>query len=200
MDFWNEKYAGEAYRFGVDPALFLSERAALFEAGQTALAVCDGEGRNSVWLAERGVDTVAFDGASNAVAKARRLAEARGVAVDFSVADVDGYPWAARRYDRVVAIFIQFAGPALRDRIFRGMLEALAPGGLLLLHGYTAQQLEYKTGGPPCAENFYDPELLRSAFAELEIQELRAYDRVISEGTGHHGMSALIDFVGRKPA
>jgi len=62
----------------------------------------------------------------------------------------------------VVAIFIQFAGPGLRARIFAGIKRALRPGGLLLLQGYRPKQLEYRTGGPPLVENLYTEELLRA--------------------------------------
>jgi hypothetical protein len=40
--------------------------------------------------------------------------------------------------------------------------------------------------------------MLREVFAALQIDELRAYDAVLHEGTGHDGMSALIDLVARK--
>ncbi len=49
----------------------------------------------------------------------------------------------------VVAIFIQFAPPADRAMIFAGMKRTLKPGGMLLLHGYRPEQVDYGTGGPP---------------------------------------------------
>ena len=67
-----------------------------------------------------------------------------------------------------------------------------------MLQGYTPRQLEYRTGGPPVAENMYTEPLLRAAFADMEIVHLREHDDFISEGAGHHGMSALIDLVARK--
>jgi len=99
----------------------------------------------------------------------------------------------------VAGIYIQFAEPDFRDEIFAGMKRALKPGGILLLHGYRPEQLEYGTGGPPCAENMYTVDLLRAAFSDMEILRLAAYDREVDEGRGHSGMSALIDLVARKP-
>jgi hypothetical protein len=98
----------------------------------------------------------------------------------------------------VAAIFVQFAPPDVRTRMFAGIMTTLKPGGLLLLQGYTPRQLEYRTGGPGCAENLYTPELLRGAFAAHEILELREHDDVLTEGKQHAGMSALIDCVVRK--
>jgi hypothetical protein len=98
----------------------------------------------------------------------------------------------------VVAIFIQFAGPDDRARLFALMKDALKPGGILMLHGYRPKQIEYGTGGPPHAENMYTEELLREAFSDMDILHLESYDREIQEGEGHAGLSALIDLVARK--
>lgn len=100
----------------------------------------------------------------------------------------------------IVAIFIQFAGPALRQAIFAGIRQALKPGGWLLLQGYRPEQLRYGTGGPSAAENLYTRALLEAAFGDWQILELREHDSAIREGSGHDGMSALIDLVARRPA
>ncbi|MFX0544004.1 SAM-dependent methyltransferase [Roseovarius sp. S1116L3] len=194
---WDERYAGDGYLFGTDPAGFLLGQAHHLAPGR-ALAVADGEGRNSVFLAQQGLSVTGFDASPVAVDKARRLAEARGVKVDFNVSDVDSWDWEPEAFDTVVAIFIQFAGPQMRDEIFDGMKRTLKPGGKLLLHGYRPEQLDYGTGGPPKAENMYTIELLEEAFGDLQILRLEAYDREITEGTGHAGMSALIDLIAQK--
>ena len=111
-----------------------------------------------------------------------------------------GWTWPAASFDVIAAIFVQFADPAMRSFMFERIVRALKPGGLLVMQGYTPKQLEYKTGGPPHAENLYTPELLRAAFASLEFMELREHERVLAEGTQHRGHSALIDLVARKPA
>lgn len=77
----------------------------------------DGEGRNSVWLAEQGHDVAAWDASKIAVEKAKGLAEARGVSVNFVVEDAASYDWSLRQHDVVVAIITQFARPYLRDKI-----------------------------------------------------------------------------------
>ena len=196
---WNERFGGDEYHFGTEPNAFLSSQAHRLRAGMSALSVADGEGRNSVWLARQGLRVTAFDVSPVGVDKARRLAREAGVTVDHRVADINAWDWDAATYDLVVAIFIQFASPAERARIFSGMMRSLAPGGLLLLQGYTPRQLEYKTGGPGVAENLYTADLLRGQFAALEILHLAEHDSEIQEGRGHSGMSALVDLVARRP-
>jgi len=195
---WNDRYAGDDYLFGTEPSAFLLRVADLVPPRGTALAIADGEGRNSVWLAQTGLTVTAFDPAPNAVAKARTLAAARGVTVDFHIDDLEGWD-RSRRFDVVAGIFIQFVGPADRTLLFERIAGALKPGGLLLLHGYAPRQVGYGTGGPPHEENLYTLDLLRDAFAEWEILKAEDFDAEVEEGKGHSGRSALIDFVARKP-
>lgn len=196
---WERRFSAPEYIFGTAPNAFLSSKRALLHAGQRALCVADGEGRNSVWLAEQGLEVAAFDISAVGVEKARRLAAERGVSVRYEVAGVYDWHWPQAAFDVVAAIFVQFADPAMRSFMFERMVRALKPGGLLLLEGYTPRQLEYRTGGPSRVENLYTAPLLQEAFAALEILELNEYDAVVTEGTQHSGRSALIDLVARKP-
>ena len=196
---WDARYAGESYLFGTQPNRFLVACEPVFGPRGRALCVADGEGRNSVWLAGEGFEVDAFDPSPVAVEKARRLAAERGVSVHFAVADVDSWQWSESCYDVVAAIFIQFAPPDLRRRIFDRMACALRPGGLLLLEGYRLEQLAYGTGGPRCPAHLYSEELLRAELGAFELEQVRSYDAVLEEGPGHAGMSAVIDVVARRP-
>lgn len=196
---WDRRYAQADYLFGVEPNAFLARQAGRLKAGWRALAVADGEGRNGVWLAEQSLTVLSVDNSAVAQAKARSLARARGVDLALEQVDLAAWDWPRDAFDLVVAIFIQFAPPALRTRLFAAMAAALKPGGLLLLEGYRPEQLGYGTGGPSAVENLYTEALLRTAFPGLEILELKAYESPIHEGAGHHGMSALIDLVARRP-
>ena len=196
---WNQRYAGQDYLFGRAPNDYLQAKAPLLPAKGHALCVADGEGRNSVWLARQGLSVQAFDIADVAVAKARRLAEEAGVSVDFSVADCDQWRWTPESLDVVAAIFIQFADPPMRQRLFANMVRALRPGGMLILQGYTPKQLEYKTGGPGQLSHLYTAELIRDAFKSLSTVELVEYEAELNEGSQHAGRSALLGFVATKP-
>lgn len=202
---WSKRYGdvGDDYLFGTEPNRFLAHRQALLQNGRTALCVADGEGRNSVWLAEQGLDVTATDISPVAVAKARRLANARHAHVHFLVADMLAPDWPPAdlpaSFDWVIGIFIQFVGPEGRARQFDALRLLTADGGRVLLLGYTPKQLEYRTGGPPNVENLYTEEMLRFAFADWTIEELITYEDEIHEGSGHKGRSALIGMVARKP-
>ena len=197
-DRWNARFGADGYLFGTAPNAFLASQGSLLRPGQRALAVADGEGRNGVWLASLGLEVLSVDFSPVALAKARKLATETGAALQTECVDLSAWTWPAQRFDIVAAIFIQFAPPPLRTILFQGMKDALKPGGLILLEGYRPEQLAYKTGGPPHAENLYTAAMLREAFGDMTILHLAEYDAEISEGSGHSGMSALVDLVARK--
>lgn len=195
---WNQRFGGTDYLFGTEPNAWLASQQSRLKKGGRVLAVADGEGRNSVWLAAQGMHVDAFDISSVGVEKAVRLAAQKQLQVNYQLCSCEEWQWQPAHYDMVVAIFIQFADPEERAALFANMMATLKPGGLLLLQGYTPQQLEYKTGGPPLLSHLYTEELLRGAFAAMEIIELRSYDDVLHEGEHHKGQSALIGMVAKK--
>lgn len=199
--FWSGRYrdAGDDYLFGTAPSGFLLRQRERLAPGARVLSVADGEGRNSVWMAEEGMLVTATEISAVGLHKAQRLARERKVEVEFIQADILKWNWPRAEYDAVVAVFIQFLTPTERPRVFAYLQEALKPGGLLLLHGYSPKQVEYKTGGPSAVENLYTEELLAKSFSALEILELRSYEATIEEGLGHKGHSALIDLIARRP-
>ena len=196
---WDEHYSRDEYVYGTEPNGFLASCEKLLAPGQSALCVADGEGRNSVWLASQGLNVTAFDASRIAVEKARKLASRSGVQIDYRISDVDEWNWEADRFDIVAAIFIQFAPPVQRSTIFEGMKRTLLPGGYLLLQGYRPEQIGYGTGGPSDPEQLYTRALIEDAFGDFEIVALKEYDRDLHEGSGHSGMSALMDVIVRKP-
>lgn len=195
---WDQRFATDDYLFGTAPNAFLRQQQPLLQPGQTVLAVADGEGRNGVWLAQQGLRVTSVEGSANALKKARALAQSANVDVDWIEADLLSWQWPVAAYDIVAAIFIQFLDPAQRQRVFAAMRAALKPGGLLLVQGYTPRQLAHKTGGPSQLEQLYTRELLEELTAGMRIERLDEYEAVLTEGSAHHGMSAVIDLVARR--
>jgi SAM-dependent methyltransferase len=195
---WQKRFSAPEYVFGTAPNAFLKSQADRLPTSGTALAVADGEGRNGVWLAERGLDVLSIDWSPAGQAKAAALAASRGVTLQMREVDVFTWAWPDAAYDVVAAIFIQFATPAEREGLFAGMRKALKPGGLLLMQGYRPEQLNFKTGGPSQVENLYTRALLEAEFAGFSELTINEHDSLTQEGSGHVGMAALIDLIGRK--
>ena len=183
LDRWEAKFAGDGYLFGTEPNAFLSRQAALLKPGMTALSVADGEGRNGVWLARKGLRVTSQDFSPSAQAKARALAERHGVAMTFELSDITTRNWEPDLYDVIVGIFFQFLPSMDRARVFEGMRQSVKPGGLVLIEGYGLGQPAYGTGGPSSPDKLYSERLLRQAFAGFSQVDVRCHDAELAEGT-----------------
>jgi SAM-dependent methyltransferase len=199
--FWNERFDKKEFIFGKEPNEYLVEQASRYlKPNFSVLCIADGEGRNGVWLAKQGMRVTGFDVSDIALAKANQFAKENQVNIQYSLCDTDGFDWQANSYDAVMGIFIQFADPEMRTRIFKQAHQTLKQGGLFILQGYTPKQLEYKTGGPSLIEHLYTEEMIRELSKDFEILDLQCYEKELSEGARHAGMSALLGMVAKKKA
>ncbi len=196
---WQARFSSPDYIFGKEPNTFLVACRSLLPRSGKALAVADGEGRNGVWLAKQGLDVLSIDFSPAAKAKARALATENKVDITFEQADLHTWPYPEAAFDVVAEIFTQFSAPAERLRKWAGMRRALKRGGLLIVQGYTPRQLVHGTGGPKQIDHLYTRELLESAFGDMDDVRITEEERVLHEGPGHSGMSAVIGLTARKP-
>jgi SAM-dependent methyltransferase len=194
---WDERYAREDYYYGTEPNDFLREQVGLIPPSGRVLCLAEGEGRNAVFLAKSGFKVLAVDGSIVGLEKAKKLAQASGVRIETEVSDLARYRFEAGAFDAVISIWCHLP-PTLRTRVHAESIRALKTGGVLILEAYRPKQLEYKTGGPPVAELMMSESSIREEMKDLDFLTLVERDREIHEGPGHDGMSAVIQFVGRK--
>ena len=193
---WDERYAHDHYHFGTEPNGFLADVSGRLTPGR-ALCIADGEGRNSVSLAEQGHTVSAMDASVVGMRKANRLAAERGVEIETEVADLTEYEFGVERWDLIVSIFCHLP-PDLRRDVHRRAVVGLRPGGAILLEAYTPDQLRYGTGGPPVRDLLMTLEDLREDFAGLDIEIGREIVRDVVEGSGHRGEAAVVQVLARK--
>lgn len=199
QEIWDTHYGEDVYFFGTGPNAWLASKAQWLKPGMRILLPADGEGRNSVWCAEKGLVPDAFDLSPVAVQKAHRLAEKKGVQVNYVIASFDTWDWQVAAYDAVILVFLNCAPPDMRNRLFKRSINALKPGGILLLTGYSGRQHLYGTGGPSDAKQLYTEAMLRDAFAALDILELVDSDITLNAGPAHQGLSSVIGMIAKKP-
>ena len=162
------------------------------------LSIAEGEGRNGVHLAKKGLKITGVEFAPSAVAKAQKLAALNKVDANFIQADLFQWDWPSNSFDITLGIFFQFVGPDQRNLLWRKMLEATRPGGLIMIHGYTPKQLQFGTGGPPFVENMYTQACFNEVFGNCETLAYDEYEAEQRSGSAHVGMSALAGFIAQK--
>jgi SAM-dependent methyltransferase len=195
-EMWDDRYRTEDFVYGTEPNAFLRDHLGEIPLGDV-LCVADGEGRNSVFLAREGRRVTAVDHSAVGVAKARQLARAQGVDVDFVVADLRGYDLGVEVWDAVVSIFAHMPAKVRIDLHAR-IVRALRPGGVFVLEAYRPDQIGRGTGGPTVAEMTMTAHELEHELASLRIELIREIDRDIREGRGHQGVGAVVELIGRK--
>ncbi|MDJ0567427.1 MAG: class I SAM-dependent methyltransferase [Pleurocapsa sp. MO_192.B19] len=196
--FWDKRYEESDYVYGTEANQFLTEQQHRLESGMKTLVVGDGEGRNGVWLASQGLEVLSIDLSPVGLKKAEALATQRKVKIQTQCADLTSWNWPKATYDLVVAIYVHFA-PEVRQRMHRSMLEALKPGGLIILEAFNLEQLQYQikydSGGPKIPAMLYRPEMLQQDFAGGKILELTETITDLHEGQYHHGKASVIRLV-----
>ena len=196
--FWDQRYEGEDYVFGQEPNVWMAANADLLKPGMTALLPGDGEGRNGVWLAERGLNVTTVDASSVGVEKARSLAAARGVELNIKIADLREWDAPEGTFDVLVSAFLH-VGPDDRAAVHRKLAQMLKPGGLLLLEGFTTDHLGYGKGGPKDTRMLFTKDKLRGDFEELlNIEHLEVLKTELPASERHGGRAAVIRLRARR--
>jgi SAM-dependent methyltransferase len=194
---WDERYGSDDYAYGRDPNTFIEEVEPGLPPGRF-LCLGAGEGRNAVFLAGTGRRVTAVDASAVGLAKARRLAGERGAEVETVQADLREFEMGEGCWDGIVAVFLHLP-PALRAHVLAGVGRALGPGGVFVAELYTPAQLRHGTGGPRTEELLVSLEDLTRELPGLEVVVGREVEREIHEGLHHHGTSAVVQFLARRP-
>jgi SAM-dependent methyltransferase len=175
---WNARYASSELLWTAEPnRLFASEVEGL-EPGR-ALDLACGEGRNAVWLAEQGWRTTGVDFSDVALAKAARLAESRGVEVEWVLADVLELVVAPRSFDLVAVLYLQLPPEELAQALGVAT-DALAPGGTLMVLGHDTTNLTDGHGGPKDVSVLFTPEDVTAHLGGLEVDRAEKVRRVVA--------------------
>ena len=188
---WNRRYADAGLVWSADANRFLVEEVSNLPPGR-ALDLGAGEGRNAIWLAERGWRVTAVDFSDIALQKARRLAEARGVHVEWIEADLRTYAPAADAFDLVVVLYIHLPGRE-RRALVRRAADAVAMGGTLLVVGHDRSNLDEGHGGPQDPSLLFGPDDITDDLAGIEGLRVVRADRVLRPVMTDAGERSAID-------
>jgi SAM-dependent methyltransferase len=194
-EFWNTRYALPGWAYGTEPNDLVREVAGTLSGPVVCLG--EGEGRNAVFLAQRGLEVMAVDLSQVALEKAQTLAAQRGVRITTQVVDLADFDLGEARFGAIVSIWCHV--PVwLRARLHQGVTRALKPGGAFVLEAYTPRQLAFGTGGPRNVELLYEPAEVREELQGLTLERCEELERDVQEGSWHSGRSAVLQVLARR--
>lgn len=194
---WNERYAESGFAYGTEPNVFLAANTALLR--EPVLSLAEGEGRNAVFLAEQGLEVLGVDLSGVGLAKARKLAASRNVAIRTEVADLSRFVPEPDCYGSVISISAHLPS-AVRARLYPLVRASIKPGGVFLLEAYGKGQLTRDTGGPKDQDLLMDQDDLASQFGGWDILLAQTIEREVLEGRYHTGGAIVVQFIARKRA
>jgi SAM-dependent methyltransferase len=188
---WDRRYDASDLVWSATPNAVVARETADLPPGR-ALDLASGEGRNAIWLAERGWRVTAVDFSAVATARARRLAQERLGAdadrLDAVTADLMAWSPPLASVDLAVLAYLQL-GAAERRRAHWLAAAALAPGGTFLLVAHHSDNIAEGVGGPQDPAVLFTPD---EVVADLEgtgllVDRAERVERVVAvEGAGAH--------------
>lgn len=192
---WDERYAkgqvwsSEANRFFVDAV-----RAHGLDHPAEAMRAIDlgcGEGRNAIWLAMLGWSVTAVDMSAVGIDRGRAMAASNDVGVEWIVADLEAWDLGVGAWDLIAFVYVHWRTDK-RLALLRRVIDALAPGGHLVIVGHDRTNIEHGHGGPQDPEVLTTPDELAALLSAggLEVLEAREVRRPVSLEPGH-GSAAL---------
>jgi SAM-dependent methyltransferase len=179
---WNARYAQKELVWSAEPSRRFAAEVSVLAPGR-ALDLACGEGRNAVWLAERGWRVTGVDFSHVALAKAAELAAARGVEVDWVVADVLDWTPERRGFDLVALLYLQLPRDDLLHAV-RSAVEAVAPGGTLVVIAHDSTNLGRGHGGPKDPAVLYTAEDVTPVLDDLVVERAEAVERTVPLADG----------------
>ncbi len=202
MNFWDQQFSTLEFKYGTQPNAFLRDQSSRLSPGSDILLPGDGEGRNSVWLAQQGHRVTALDSSAVGLKKAQKLAAEQGVLIDVLLADLENWEPEPQSVDAVVLTYVHLPA-GLRTKTHRRLSQALRPGGWFILEAFHPNQLSFQSGGPKQEAMLYTKEMIRADLASdigLVVNEVMAWEGevLLDEGLGHQGRAYLTRYIGKR--
>jgi SAM-dependent methyltransferase len=134
---WDRRWSEGSHSDDAPPAWLdeASESVELPRSGR-ALDVASGAGRVALWLARRGLETLALDVSPVALGRLGARAEAEGLSVETRALDLERDPLPAGPWDLIACFHY------LQRELFPELRARLAQGGLLVVEIGTVRNLQ----------------------------------------------------------
>ncbi len=195
-EFWNQIYSEIEYAYRQKPNDFLKENYTKIPKGKV-LFPADGEGRNSVFLAQLGYEVAAFDSSEEGKIKAQKLAIKNNTIIDYQVGTVETLHYDKNSFEGLVLIFAHVPY-TLRKEFHAILATLLKPNGVIIFEAFSKKQLGFNSGGPKQLEMLFSEEDIRNEFPTIDFKFITTTIVDLDEGPYHQGKGSVVRFIGTK--
>ncbi len=174
---WDERYRSADRLWSATPNLFVADRLGM-TVPKSGIDVAAGDGRNAIWLADRGWSMTAVDFSEVAVDLGKSISDQ----VDFVVGDVR--TWTTELRFELVLISYLHLPPDEMQSVVSMASSWLTPEGELFMIGHDQSNIEDGTGGPQVPDILWDVREMTSWLDGLTLIEAQVVRRPVKTDNG----------------
>lgn len=198
---WNELYKSKNYVYGTLPNVYFKSVIEKYRLKGNILLPGEGEGRNAVFAATKGLNVFAFDISSEGKAKAMLLANNNNVNICYNIGDFIKMEYANNSFDVVALIYAHFPSD-IQSLYNEKIFNLLKPQGIVIIEGFSKNNLflkHHNSDVPAIAfDKLYTTESIKKDFSNFEILNLEEKIIDLKEGLYHEGNASVVRFLGKK--
>ncbi|WP_458700378.1 SAM-dependent methyltransferase [Sulfurospirillum sp. 1307] len=192
QELWNGKFSRDGLLYGENPNKFIKENVDKFEKNSKILCLGEGEGRNAIFLAKKGLHVEALDASDVGLMKLQKRAQEENIAITIRHTLIENWQ-PALKYDAIVSSFMHLP-KELQEEMLSKSVNALKKDGWFIAEFFSEEQLNFNSGGPKDKELLYNLNDLYTIVKELPciIHKLSLEIIHLNEGKGHNGEASVI--------
>lgn len=198
QELWNSKFGREGFLYGEEVNRFIKDNEGFIKANSRILCLGEGEGRNAIYFAKKGLHVEALDASDIGLQKLQKRALKENVAITTRHTLMENWQTHGA-YDAILTTFMHLPHNEQMDMFIKA-LDALKFGGFFIGEFFSIDQLNFSSGGPKDIDLLYKLDDLYHLFSNLPCQIYKLSQEVVtlSEGKGHNGEASVIRIVLKK--
>jgi len=195
---WNAPFQGEALPYGQEPNAFIKEHVELLLPLESVMCLGEGEGRNAIFLADKGLCVEALDASDIALMTLRKRSREHYVHIKVRHTLL-GHWEPDTHYGAVVCTYLHLP-KSEQKMLFTKSMDALREGGIFIAELFSESQITFHSGGPRNVGLLYDLNDISDTLKSLPCHVLKLSQEVIvlNEGEKHAGRASVIRLIARK--
>lgn len=196
--FWNTRFQAEELLYGEEPNNFVKENVELLAKAKKVMCLGEGEGRNAIYLADKGLEVEALDASDIALFKLRKRARENYLFIKVRHTLL-AYWEPVPTYDALICTYLHVPKEN-QKMLFEKSLQALKVGGIFIAELFSESQINFSSGGPKDIALLYDFNDVLDTLKFLPCAVIKLSQEVImlNEGEKHKGRASVIRIILQK--
>lgn len=198
QEIWNNKFSRDGFLYGEEANSFIKENSHLFKKHATVLCLGEGEGRNAIFLAKKGLHVEALDASDVGLKKLHQKSIKENVVITIRHTLLENWQ-PVKKYDAIISTFTHLPRNEQKEMFIKS-IDALKEEGYFIAEFFSVDQINFLSGGPKDTNLLYQLEDLYKLFTTLPctIHKLSQEIVTLKEGKGHNGEASVIRIILRR--